>query len=85
MNIASQSEIAAIVAQRKQHVFDPSLKDIKMYETELLLISKMAKLKITDHENTSKMFEYVFSCLKENSIQLSANIRARMFEYEVLN
>lgn len=56
-----------------------------MYETELLLISKMASLKISDRENSNKKFEYVLTCLKENSIKPSTNIKARMFEYEVLN
>jgi hypothetical protein len=56
-----------------------------MYETELLLISKMAALKVSDKESSNKMFEYVFSCMSENSIKPTANIRARMFEYEVLN
>ena len=48
MSNANQSEIAAIIAQKKQHIFDPSLKDVNMYETELLLISKMSSLKISD-------------------------------------
>lgn len=56
-----------------------------MYETELFLISKMASLKISDKETSNKMFEYVFSCMSENSIKPSTNIKARMFEYEVQN
>ena len=63
VNNSNQSEIAAIIAQKKQHIFDPSLYDIKMYEIELLLITKMASLKISDLETTNKMFEYVFSCM----------------------
>jgi len=66
-------------------LFDPSLKDIKMYETELLLISKMASLKISDKQTSNKLFEYVFSCIAENKIQITDNIKSRMFEYEVLN
>ena len=56
-----------------------------MYETELLLISKMASLKISDKETCNKLFEYVFSCMTENAIKPSTNIKARIFEYEVLN
>lgn len=56
-----------------------------MYETELLMISKMAALKISDKEASNKRFEFVFSCMNENSIKPSANIKARIFEYEVLN
>lgn len=56
-----------------------------MYEVELLLISKMASLKMSDREASNKLFEYVFSCINENKIQLTDNIKARMFEYEVLN
>jgi hypothetical protein len=56
-----------------------------MYETELLLISRMSSLKISDKETTNKMFEYVFSCMNENSIKPTTNIKSRMFEYEVLN
>ena len=56
-----------------------------MYEIELLLISKMASLKISDVETSKSKFEYVFSCIKENKIQLTDNIKGRMFEYEVLN
>ena len=85
VNNANQSEIAAIIAQKKQHIFDPSLQDIKMYEIELLLISKMASLKISDMETTNKLFEYVFSCMDENSIKPTTNIKSRMLEYEVLN
>lgn len=56
-----------------------------MYDTELLLISRMSSLKISDKETTNKLFEYVFSCMNENTIKPTTNIKARMFEYEVLN
>jgi len=56
-----------------------------MYENELMLISKMSELNISDRQSANKLYEYVYSCINENNIQITDNIKARIFEYEVVN
>ena len=56
-----------------------------MYEKELLLVSKLASKNVSDKQTTLKKYEYVFSCMQENKIKPTNEIKARIFEYEVLN
>jgi len=64
--------------------FKPESKTVSMYERELLYISKLASLK-TKNDADLKRFEFVFDCMKKQGVPMNANIRARVFEYAVLN
>lgn len=57
-----------------------------MYEIELNSISKIVLLnKSEDLEKSLQQFEFIFDCMKKNGVKYNANIRARVFEYAVLN
>jgi hypothetical protein len=57
-----------------------------MFEKELFMISRLAQLRADKStESFLYKYEYVFECMKKNSVQANSNIKARMFEYALLN
>jgi len=68
----------------KKHKFSPDSKRIEDYEMELLFLSKSALIK-PDDSTILDQYNFVFDCMKKNSIRHSGNIKSRIFEYAVLN
>lgn len=38
-----------------------------------------------DRQKTLQQYEFVFDCMRDNKIQLNSHLRARIFEYALLN
>lgn len=67
----------------KKNQFDPESNRVSDYERELLFISKMAEMTKENKDSTLHRYEFVFDCMKKKGVKMSANIKARVFEYAV--
>jgi hypothetical protein len=63
--------------------FNPISKNAADFERELLFLSKAALL--GKKSSQLEQYDFVFDCLKKQGIRHSSNIKARIFEYAVLN
>ena len=66
--------------------FDPSSREVDQYERQLKVLSLLGllldKSKRADLVN---QFDYVLACMQENKITQTPQIKARIFEYSLLN
>ena len=68
-------------AQRK---FSPTSNEPELYESELKALSLMGTLQKDNRDELLKQYEYLFSLLLENQIQMTDELKARACEYAIM-
>ena len=66
--------------------FDPASSDVEQYEQQLKLLSLQGLLLGKDKlPALLKQFDYILECMQTNSVLLTPQLRARIFEYSLLS